>query len=238
MRDHEALIRLQEIDLTLMRISARLKAMPQEQRLEVVKRSERKLQSELSRIVGQRKDSEMELEETDEERSRLLEAQQQVRQAALAETNHRQIKGYEERLSSLAKKLEKLSHDKSEKIQFVEKLRRAESNAHALLERLDIQRRGLVASKERDSSDLMDRAAKLAKERKELLGALDERTQESYERAMRRFGGLAVEVLSGNMPSTCRVRLQASQLATALSQGPITECPYCHRILVIEEAGT
>ena len=170
MRDHEALLRLQEIDLTLMRISARLKAMPQEQRLEVVKRSERKLQSELSRIVGQRKDSEMELEETDEERSRLLEAQQQVRQAALAETNHRQIKGYEERLSSLAKKLEKLSHDKSEKIQFVEKLRRAESNAHALLERLDIQRRGLVASKERDSSDLMDRAAKLAKERKELLG--------------------------------------------------------------------
>ena len=69
MRDHEALLRLQEIDLTLMRISARLKAMPQEQRLEVVKRSERKLQSELSRIVGQRKDSEMELEETDEERS-------------------------------------------------------------------------------------------------------------------------------------------------------------------------
>ena len=89
MRDHEALLRLQEIDLTLMRISARLKAMPQEQRLEVVKRSERKLQSELSRIVGQRKDSEMELEETDEERSRLLEAQQQVRQAALVETNHR-----------------------------------------------------------------------------------------------------------------------------------------------------
>ena len=83
----------------------------------------------------------------------------------------------------------------------------------------------------------MDRAAALAKERKELLGALDERTQESYERTMRRFGGLAVEVLSGNMPSTCRVRLQPSQLAAALKQGPITECPYCHRILVIEGDG-
>ena len=117
MRDHEALLRLQEIDLTLMRISARLKSMPQEQKLEVVKRSKRKLQSELSHIVGQRKDGEMEIEEGDEERKCLLEAQQQVRQTALTETNYRQIKGYEEQLSTIAKKLEKLSHNRSEKSQ-------------------------------------------------------------------------------------------------------------------------
>ena len=53
--------------------------------------------------------------------------------------------------------------------------------------------------------------------------------------AAKRFGGLAVEKLEGNVPSVCRVKLQPSLFSDLKHAGSIAECPYCHRLLVTEE---
>jgi len=66
---------------------------------------------------------------------------------------------------------------------------------------------------------------------------LSEEVLATYDAAVKRFGGLAVESLSSNVPSTCRVKLQPA-IFQKLQRGPrITECPYCHRMLVVLEVG-
>ena len=57
-----------------------------------------------------------------------------------------------------------------------------------------------------------------------------------YEKARKRFGGVAVETLVGNKPSACRVTLQPSSFADIRrSASEVTTCPYCKRILVVSQ---
>lgn len=82
----------------------------------------------------------------------------------------------------------------------------------------------------------MARVRVLAGERKAAIADISEDVLAAYGRATKRFGGLAVERLTGNMPSICRVKLQQG-IYGELMRGPIiTECPYCHRMLVREGA--
>ena len=41
----------------------------------------------------------------------------------------------------------------------------------------------------------------------------------------------------GNVPSVCRVKLQPSLFHDLAHGDEITECPYCHRILITSEEG-
>ena len=76
----------------------------------------------------------------------------------------------------------------------------------------------------------------LATERKNVMADISDDVAQRYAKAAKRFGGLAVERLRGNMPTTCRVKLQQG-IFGELMRGPIiTECPYCHRMLVTEGA--
>ena len=231
MSESQALLRLQEIDLQLMRDSHALRQMPQQKRLVALAQAKKKLKSESQKIVGQRKDAQMELDDNEERHIRLLQIMDEVREKA-QESGYREVGDIESQLTSLAKKVEKLEFAHSELQASLGKLEKAEANARALAERLDRE-----GSYKRDSADIMARVRELARERKAVLAQLSPQTAQTYDEKSKRFGGLAVERLQGNVPSVCRVKLQPSQYGDLRSAGePIAECPYCHRMLVVEGA--
>lgn len=236
MSESQALLRLQEIDLQLMRDSHALKQMPQQKRLAALAQAKKKLKSELQKIVGQRKDAQMELDDNEERHIRLLQIMDEVRGKAQG-SGYREVGDIESQLTSLAKKVEKLEFAHGELQASLGKLEKAEANARALGERLDGEGEELEASYKRDSADIMARVRELARERKVVMAQLSPQTAKTYDEKSKRFGGLAVERLQGNVPSVCRVKLQPSQYGDLRSAGePIAECPYCHRMLVVEGA--
>ncbi len=236
MSESQALLRLQEIDLQLMRDSHALRQMPQQKRLAALAQAKKKLKSELQKIVGQRKDAQMELDDNEERHIRLLQIMDEVREKA-QESGYREVGDIESQLTSLAKKVEKLEFAHGELQASLGKLEKAEANARALGYRLDSEGEELEASYKRDSADIMARVRELARERKAVLAQLSPQTARTYDEKSKRFGGLAVERLQGNVPSVCRVKLQPSQYGDLRRAGePIAECPYCHRMLVVEGA--
>lgn len=236
MSESQALLRLQEIDLQLMRDSHALRQMPQQKRLAALAQAKKKLKSELQKIVGQRKDAQMELDDNEERHIRLLQIMDEVREKA-QESGYREVGDIESQLTSLAKKVEKLEFAHGELQASLGKLEKAEANARALGDRLDSEGVELEASYKRDSADIMARVRELARERKAVLAQLSPQTARTYDEKSKRFGGLAVERLQGNVPSVCRVKLQPSQYGDLRRAGePIAECPYCHRMLVVEGA--
>ena len=236
MSESQALLRLQGIDLQLMRDSHALRQMPQQKRLAALAQAKKKLKSELQKIVGQRKDAQMELDDNEERHIRLLQIMDEVREKA-QESGYREVGDIESQLTSLAKKVEKLEFAHGELQASLGKLEKAEANARALGDRLDSEGEELEASYKRDSADIMARVRELARERKAVLAQLSPQTARTYDEKSKRFGGLAVERLQGNVPSVCRVKLQPSQYGDLRRAGePIAECPYCHRMLVVEGA--
>lgn len=237
MKETSALLRLQEIDLELMRLNATLKAMPQQKKLDAIAAAERNLAGKLKRIVGQRKDAEMELEDNEAAHARKTERVSEVqREAQERAQDFRGIRDLEAHLTALAKELEKLEFKHRELEANLERLMKAEQNATELADRLKDERAAQNESYEHASADLMARVRVLAQERTSVLASISEEVAASYQRAAKRFSGLAVERLKGNVPTTCRVKLQQG-IFNELMRGPlITECPYCHRMLVTEGA--
>lgn len=65
MNESQALLRLQEIDLELMRLNGQLKAMPQQKKLAAIDAAKKNLAGKMKSIVGQRKDAEIDLEDNE-----------------------------------------------------------------------------------------------------------------------------------------------------------------------------
>ncbi|KXB63464.1 zinc ribbon domain-containing protein [Olsenella sp. DNF00959] len=238
MKESQALLRLQEIDLQLLRLKRQLSAMPQQKKLQAIAQAKRKLQGELASIVGQRKDSEMDVEDSEAAHDKFVVLMDEVKaQAAERQADYRQLTDLEAQLTSLAKRLEKIEFTHGEKVELRDRLRKAERNARGVMARLDEEAASQQEAFERASADLMAEVRKLAAERKSVVADLSGEVLARYEAASRRFGGLAVERLAGNLPSVCRVKLQPSQFSDLRCAGAeVTECPYCHRMLVFEGA--
>ena len=230
MSEPTTLLELQEIDLELLKHASALSAMPQGKRLKTIDLAARKVRSELTSIVGQRKDVEMEIAE----KTAALEHYHE-KTADAGQHTHREVRDIEQQLTSLAKHIEKAEYTLVPLRERLERLERAERNAEKTERRLADERAATEESLAADSSELRSRIVALSKRRDEAAASLDEGLLERYEAARKRFKGLGVEVLRGNVPSVCRVSLQPSQFHD-LSRGPeVAECPYCHRILITSE---
>lgn len=234
----DTLVRLQEVDLELLKHASTLSAMPQRKRLQTIELAARKVSSELKGIVGQRKDAETEVADAEEALAHYREKTVEVQAAADAgEHTHREIRDFEQQLTSLAKRIEKSEYTLRPLRERLERLERAERNARATAERLEGERAATEAALAEASSTLRSDIVRLSRERDELAGRLEPTLLERYETARKRFKGLAVERLRGNVPSVCRVKLQPSSFHDLAQGDEITECPYCHRILITSEEG-
>lgn len=235
MTEPEALVRLQEIDLSLIRCRNTIAALPQRKKILAVRAARKKIATEVTHIVGQRKDLEMEIEDNGKERAS-FEAKVEEAQVEAAEgsSEFRHAKDLEERLSLYAKRLEKLSYEDDQLTDELEKIEHAERNAHDLDARLVEQEAALTEAFRSDAGSIQEEVDQLEAERAQVGADLTPELVARYDKACKRFSGIAVEHLEGNKPSACRVTLQPSQFSD-LAHGPvITECPYCHRILVTE----
>ena len=236
MSESTTLLELQEIDLKLLKGASTLSAMPQAKRLKTIELATKKVRSELTSIVGQRKDLEMEIAETTAALEHYHAKTAEVRAAAESgEHTHREVRDIDQQLSSLAKHIEKAEYSLPPLREKLERLRLAERNARLMQQRIEEERAATEASLKDESASLRSEIVELTRERERVATQLEAGLLEHYESARKRFKGLAVERLVGNVPSVCRVKLQPS-LFHDLAQGEeITECPYCHRILVTSE---
>ena len=238
MTEATALMRLQELDLELLKCASSLASMPQQARLKTIGLAARKVASELTGIVGQRKDAELELADTRADLAHYREKTAEVQ--ALADAGghtHREIRDFEQQLTSLAKRIEKCEFQIGPLTERLERLERAEKNARLTAERLEEERATTESALTEGSKALRSRIVELSRERERAAEGVSPEHLAAYEKARKRFKGLAVERLAGNVPSVCRVKLQPSSFHDLAHGDEITECPYCHRILITSEEG-
>lgn len=238
MSEASELLRLQEIDLELMRTKKTAEALPQRQKVAAARAAAKKVAGELTKIVGQRKDLEIELADLDDSKRFFSEKVTEIQDGTYNQ-DFRSAQDMEYNLATLAKKIEKCDYDTEHLLPRLETVERAEKNARALAEKLEREEAAQVASFKQAMDKITEQVKALASERERIVADLPANIVTSYEAARKRFGGVAVETLVGNRPSACRVALQPSSFTDIRRSGAeVTTCPYCKRILVVanEEA--
>ena len=233
MSEASALLRLQEIDLELMRAKKNAEALPQRQKVAAARAAAKKVAGELTKIVGQRKDLEIELADLEDSKKFFSEKVTEI-QSGSYNQDFRSAQDMEFNLATLATKLEKCDYDTEHLLPRLETVERAEKNARALADKLEREEAAQLASFKQAMDKITAQVKSLAAERERIVASLPGSLVTSYEAARKRFGGVAVETLVGNRPSACRVALQPSSFTDIRRSGSeVTTCPYCKRILVV-----
>jgi len=213
--------------------------MPEQKKMKTIELAKRKVASELSKIVGQRKDVEIDIADLEERLNHYQEKTVEVQASASErEQNYRNIQDLESQLTSLAKRIEKAEFDLGPLHESLDRLQLAERNARFTADRLDEEMTSTRMAYERNSENIKKQIVELSEERvRRWWPTITPKVMQPTRSRASAFRGLAVERLVGNIPSICRVKLQPA-LFHDLSHGPaIAECPYCHRMIVTEEVG-
>ena len=226
------LMQLQNIDLKLLKLTSNLASLPQAQKIKNAQLANKKIASQLKQVLGVKKDVEIDISDLNEQRAHYVLKTEEVSAAVETATNHRAIRDFDQQLSSLAKNIEKCDFKLAEKAKELEKCKKAYQAAQDLQVKLMRECESLSESLEIDSTALQAEIIELSKSREELAVQISVETLERYEAARKRFKGLAVEHLVGNVPSVCRVKLQPSSFYDLQHGTEIAECPYCHRMLI------
>ena len=235
MSQSQLLLRLQEVDLELMRAERVLQAKMQLKKMEQFDRAERKLAKNALKVRVLRKDLEIELEDNHAEAEKLRTIVAEVQENfAQKEESERSVRELQAHLTHLAKRLEKLEFLSKGLNEKLEQARAAEKNADLLTEKLAAEKAALQARIDEDSADVRQAMDKLNEERKTIVEKLNPELLDEYERCSKKYGGLAVEQLKSNKPSICNVKLQPSLYHDVVtSEKDVIECPYCKRMLVV-----
>lgn len=232
----EALLRLQEVDLEIIRHKRMLASLPQQEKIHTIKRAARSLASQLTKLKGERKDVEMELADNRATYDHMHEVLDQVTKEASQTTDFRELTSYEQQLTHLARRIDRLDFDKIALDKRLSKLRNGEAKAQTIAKNLQTEAQTQLDEYTNATSEHNDAIAALEQEREELCHRIQPGLLAQYTKAAKRFKGLAVETLFGNNPSVCRVALQPSSYADIRARkSEITTCPYCHRMLVVRD---
>ena len=235
MADATMLLRLQQVNLDLMRTRKLVEELPQKEQITKIRKATKRVSSELSRITGVRKDLELAVSDNEDDHLHVSELVDEAQKRAEGQQDYRAIRDLEGQLTAYAKRLEKLEFDRAHLEEQLAAVQAKEQEYNAWLAKAKAEEDALLAAYKADVESAGTRMNELLAEREELAGAMPQELLDRYVRASKRFQGLAVETLNGNKPSICRVALQPSQYAQLKSEDGICECPSCHRILVLDE---
>lgn len=232
MTDGSTLLKLQELDLELERLTTELNSMPEIRELAKKRKAYQKLKQDATKLLAQRKDIENELSELDENEAFCMAAVDQAQSEMADPANYHVVRDLEVQLSSISKRLDKIEFTRKEKRAALTKVLDAEAYASDYIAKFE-------ASVISDTRMAREKAAGLQNDitvnkarRQALVDGMDRALYERYEAASKRFRGLGVERLEGTVPSVCRTALSPSSMDELASMDEVGECPYCHRIIV------
>lgn len=232
--DISILIKLREVDRDIALAERDFKELPQRQAI-LEKRAQ------LSELAKKKAQVQEMLDSCEDELSKIaqedatLEGKQNATQAKLdasrgdyrsVESLSRDLNGVVKRRSALSEKLGEVEARLSRIQPVMDQLRKA-------IEGLESQEQALIASFQKEGGALQQRLAKTKQNRDELTSSLDEKVLGEYNAALERCGGVALAVLSEDSCSACRNRFEAGKLSQIKAQAPLSQCPSCHRLLLI-----
>jgi hypothetical protein len=233
-----ALVELQAVDLTLVRLTKQLDEMPEKrsilqarQKIAEIRDLKRRTDAALHAIDGGIARLEDEVagvaHKIDEEQARLLSGD--VR-------SPKELQAISLELDSLKRRMDQLENDELGQMQKRETALAQASKVDAAVDTGTRTEAALTERFKTRGGDILANieAANLA--RAALLAQLPPELRERYETMRSSKHGIAVGVLEDEMCSACRVSLPSSCLQS-LEDGPdIGACPSCNRILIVRGA--
>lgn len=233
MNEPAALLRLQALDLEILRANKRLDELPE-------KRAILEVRAKLREIGGMREKAEMllrklesELKARQDEISLLTDKIAAEQTKVMETTDHRAVQSITREMDGLRRRVDKLEMESLQYMERIDKARAQVATIDDALGKLGGKEEQLIARFRAVGGAVQDEIAQLEGKRQGIAAALTPATLKAYEHAREAKGGVGVGRLEDGTCSACRMSLAAAKVS-ALTSGPdVGICPECKRLIVV-----
>lgn len=234
----DALLRLQERDLAIARLTKQLEEMPEKRAILAARAKIAEIRGleQRARAVAHGIDQSIKrfedetaaiAEKIDAEQAKLLSGQVK---------NPKELQAISHELDSLKKRMDEIEGETLAQMQKRENAGQQADKIAAAVANGEAKEAELTARFKDRGGHLLAEIEQENAERAKLLAGLPADLRDRYESVRASKNGIAVGVLQGAMCSVCRVGLPAGAIAS-LEKGPeIASCPSCQRILIVRGA--
>ena len=227
------LIAMQDLGLEISRQQGMLSSMPELKEIAKKRATLAKLRAEQTKLMAQRKDAQTDLDdlEAEAEHYKALVVEAQTR--SVDPSDKQAFRELQDELALCAKKIDRCDFNRGSVEHALQEAKKKES---AFAEYIGRFEQDLLADARR-AKQKAEVAQSTINESQEKIDVLRKRVPadilDRFDAAAKRFRGLGVERLEGKVPTICRTALQAASMDELRRAGDIAECPYCHRIIVL-----
>lgn len=232
-----ALYNLQEIDTEILALKHSVTALPHAKEIAELKEHLTKRTQQTKRALQQRSQLTRQIEEQEDEVRAAQRRISEIKQICTTSNDHRFLMEAHDEISLLEKRIDKLEFTakplKEKQAQYTQIIEASARNIKREHERYT----ELIAKDEATKHELEQKIAELSEERAEEAARLDDETLDRYESSREKHNGIGLARLTDEGScSACKISFPEG-IIYRLRRGTIfTECPNCHRFMIVEEA--
>ena len=232
----DALYEVQSIDLEISSLEKQLDELPQRKTILAARKKREAITEKLEQVTALRKDATKRLTRISDEDSSLEKKENGV-QAAIeaAGDDFRKAEQRTKELDGIFRRRNELKENRAAVNAELDKIRTLESQVNAALDELNMTEENATASFKSEGTALMNAINDAKAKRNERLKGISPEVGKLYTHTAALFDTVFIGKLEGGACSVCRAKIEQGRLIALMNEAPLSTCPNCKRLLIIEE---
>ena len=228
------LLRMQQIDLDLMKAKKKLEELPQRATILAARQKKRTIEQKCDQVAEMRARAEGMAAKLEAEDAELAEKQRRVQEAIDGSLgNYRNVEAHTKELNGFAKRRNALEVELTRLGEELAKIEGVQSQVSQALAEVDKQEAAAIVSFQREGGALQAEIARMSADREGMSAELSPELRDTYNRTASRTGGVAVGLLTEGRCGVCRTVIDGGRLIDLKAEAPLGTCPHCKRLLVV-----
>lgn len=229
-----ALLRLQQLDLNVLRMKKQLEELPEREQIAQARAKRDAIEKKQEQVRALQSAAEEEVARIEDEDDFYARKQADLQQEiGSAQGDYRKLEACTNELNTIAKKREKLAFELDPAAANLEKVHAVAAQISQALAQVDELERRATERFMEIGGELKASIESTSAERDEASRELPDDVARLYAKTAARCGGVAVSVLSGTKCGACRTEIAHERLIDLKRDAPLAICPHCRRLLVI-----
>lgn len=228
------LLRMQQIDLDLMKAKKKLEELPQRATILAARQKKRAIEQKRDQVAEMRARAEGMAAKLEAEDAELAEKQRRVQEAIDGSLgNYRNVEAHTKELNGFAKRRNALEVELTRLGEELAKIEGVQSQVSQALAEVDKQEAAAIVSFQREGGALQAEIVRMSADREGMSAELSPELRDTYNRTASRTGGVAVGLLTEGRCGVCRTVIDGGRLIDLKAEAPLGTCPHCKRLLVV-----
>lgn len=228
------LLRMQQIDLDLMKAKKKLEELPQRATILAARQKKRTIEQKRDQLAEMRAQAEAKASKLEAEDAELAEKQRRVQEAIDGSRgDYRNVEAHSKELGGFAKRRNTLEGELTKLGEELAKIEGVQGQVSRALAELEKQEAAAIASFQREGGALQAEIARMSADREGMSAELSPELRDTYHRTAARTGGVAVGLLTEGRCGVCRTVIDGGRLIDLKAEAPLGTCPHCKRLLVV-----